>query len=80
MWIEQICGKDVAEMQLKSYEKGFNEFQEVEPILCECGEHKAKFKLVDEFNNKLNLCPLCLEEQELEYKADGFKYNVSLIK
>lgn len=75
MWIEQICGKDVAEMQFKNYEKGFNEFQEIEPIL-----YKAKFKLIDEFNNKLNLCPLCLEEQELEYKADGFKYNVSLIK
>lgn len=80
MWIEQICGKDVAEIQFKSYEKGFNEFQEDELILCECGEHEAKFKLIDEFGNKLNLCPLCLEEQEQEYKEDGFKYIVSLLK
>lgn len=33
MWIEQICGKDIAEMQFKSYEKGFNGFQDIEPIL-----------------------------------------------
>lgn len=80
MWIEQICGKDIAEMQFKSYEKYFNEVQEDEPILCECEEHEAEFKLIDEFGNKLNLCPLCLEEQEQEYKEDGFKYKVSLIK
>lgn len=80
MWIEQICGKDVAEIQFKSYEKGFNEFQEDEPILCECEEHEAEFKLIDEFGNKLNLCSSCLKEQEQEYKEDGFKYIVSLLK
>ena len=80
MWIEQICGKDIAEMQLKSYKIDFNEFEEEDTTLCECGEHKAEFKLIDDFNNKMNLCLKCLIEQENEYKEEGTKYNVSLLK
>lgn len=80
MWIENICGKDIAEMQLKSYEIDFNEFEEVEATLCECGEHKAEFELIDEFKNILKLCICCLEEQENEYKEEGTEYIVSLLK
>lgn len=80
MWIEQICGKDIAETQLKSFEIDFNELEEVEATLCECGEHKAEFKLIDEFKNELKLCIGCLAEQEEEYKKEGAKYEVSLLK
>lgn len=82
MWIEQICGKDVAETQFKSYEIGFNEVEDKEPIFCECGEHKAKWILTDEFMKDwhMNLCDDCLLEMREEYKREGTKYNVSLIK
>lgn len=82
MWIEQICGKDVAETQFKSYEIGFNEVEDEEAIFCECGEHKAKWILTDEFMKgwHMNLCDDCLLKMREEYKREGTKYNVSLIK
>ena len=80
MWIENICGKDVAEIQFKHHEIDFNDFQGVDVIMCECGEHEAEFKLIDGFNNKMNLCLKCLIQQEQEYKEEGTKYEVSLIK
>lgn len=82
MWIEQIFGKDIAKTQFKSYEIGFNEVEDEEPILCECGEHKAKWTLTDEFMKgwHMNLCDACLKEVEAEYKEEGTKYVVSLLK
>ncbi|MGL5718552.1 MAG: hypothetical protein ACRCX2_36445, partial [Paraclostridium sp.] len=71
---------DIAETQLKSFEIDFNELEEEETTLCECGEHKAEFKLIDEFKNDLKLCIGCLEEQENEYKEEGTEYIVSLLK
>lgn len=51
-------------------------------IICECGEHKAKWTLADEFMKgwHMNLCDDCLLEMREEYKREGTKYNVSLIK
>lgn len=51
-------------------------------IICECGEHKAKWTLTDEFMKgwHMNLCDNCLLEMREEYKREGTKYNVSLIK
>lgn len=80
MYQDMICGKDVAEILFRNYELDLSRFTEVETPLCECGEHKAKYKLVDEFNNKMNLCECCLKEMKDEYKEEGTTYKVSLIK
>ena len=39
-WFKMWIGKDIAKTQFKSYEIGFNEVEDEEP-LCECGEHKS---------------------------------------
>lgn len=81
MWNEQICGKDIAEQQMKilkieAYLPNI-ELQEENTIMCECGEHKAKFKLIDEFKNKMNLCSECLNEMEKEYEEEKTSYEIT---
>lgn len=77
MWIEPICCKDIAEQQLKSYESNFNWLEEIKTITCECGEQIAEFKLIDEFGNKMNLCPDCLQEIEKEYGEEKTSYEIT---
>lgn len=77
-----MLGIELLELETNLLIKDLNPLKKDNYIICECGEHKAKWILADEFMKgwHMNLCDDCLLEMREEYKREGTKYNVSLIK
>ena len=77
-----MLGIELLELETNLLIKDLKPLKKDNDIICECGEHKAKWILTDEFMKEwhMNLCNNCLLEMREEYKREGTKYNVSLIK
>lgn len=77
-----MLGIELLELETNLLIKDLKTLKKDNDIICECGEHKAKWTLTDEFMKgwHMNLCDNCLLEMREEYKREGTKYNVSLIK
>lgn len=77
-----MLGIELLELETSLLIKDLKPLKKDNYIICECGEHKAKWTLTDEFMKgwHMNLCDDCLLEMREEYKREGTKYNVSLIK
>lgn len=77
-----MLGIELLELETNLLIKDLKPLKKDNDIMCECGEHKAKWRLTDEFMKgwHMNLCDDCLLEMREEYKREGTKYNVSLIK
>lgn len=77
-----MLGVELLELETNLLIKDLKPLKKDNYIICECGEHKAKWTLTDEFMKSwhMNLCDDCLLEIREEYKREGTKYNVSLIK
>lgn len=77
-----MLGVELLELETNLLIKDLKPLKKDNYIICECGEHKAKWTLTDEFMKgwHMNLCDDCLLEIREEYKREGTKYNVSLIK
>ena len=77
-----MLGVELLELKIDLLIKDLKPFKKDNDIMCECGEHKAKWILTDEFMKgwHMNLCDDCLLEMREEYKREGTKYNVNLIK
>ncbi|MBC2855452.1 hypothetical protein H3N56_02950 [Cetobacterium sp. 2A] len=74
MQVENICGKAVADEIWRVIETN-ETLEEYERIMCECGEHEAKFRLTDELGSDLKLCKKCLVEVEQEYLEEETSYE-----
>lgn len=77
-----MLGRELLQAEINLLISDLKPFEEDDDTMCECGEHKAKWTLTDEFMKgwHMNLCDDCLLEMREEYKREGTKYNVSLIK
>lgn len=77
-----MLGIKLLELETNLLIKDLKPLKKDNDIICECGEHKAKWILTDEFMKgwHMNLCDACLKEVEAEYKEEGTKYVVSLLK
>lgn len=77
-----MLGIELLELETNLLIKDLKPLKKDNYVICECGEHKAKWTLTDEFMKgwHMNLCDDCLLEIREEYKREGTKYNVSLIK
>lgn len=76
-----MLGIELLELETNLLIKDLKPLKKDNDIMCECGEHKAKWILTDEFMKgwHMNLCDDCLLKMREEYKREGTKYNVSLL-
>ncbi|MGL5581681.1 MAG: hypothetical protein ACRDCE_12095 [Cetobacterium sp.] len=69
---------ELLELETNLLIKDLKPLQKDNDIICECGE----WIFTDEFMKgwHMDLCDDCLLEIREEYKGEGTKYNVSLLK
>ncbi|MGL5580513.1 MAG: hypothetical protein ACRDCE_06060 [Cetobacterium sp.] len=77
-----MLGIKLLEVETNLLISSLKPFEDKNDIMCECGEHKAKWILTDNFMNgwHMNLCDDCLLDMRKDYKEEGTSYVVSLIK
>lgn len=77
-----MLGRELLELEINLMLGDLKPFVDDNNIMCECGEHKAKWILTDEFMKgwHMNLCDACLLEIIEEYKREGTSYKATLIK
>ncbi|MGL5595872.1 MAG: hypothetical protein ACRDDH_18205 [Cetobacterium sp.] len=77
-----MLGRELLQVEIDFMIRDLKPFKEDNDIMCECGEHKAKWILTDDFMKgwHMNLCDDCLFDMREEYKEEGTSYVVSLIK
>ena len=77
-----MLGRDLLQVETDLMIRDLKSFKEDNDTMCECGEHKAKWILTDDFMKGWhnNLCDKCFKEEIEEYDKEGTKYTVSLIK
>lgn len=77
-----MLGIELLELETNLLIKNLKPLKKDNDIMCECGEHKAKWVLTDEFMKgwHMNLCDACLLEIIEEYKREGTSYKATLIK
>lgn len=77
-----MLGIELLEVETNLLISSLKPFEDNNDIMCECGEHKAKWILTDDFMKgwHMNLCDDCLLDMREDYKEEGTSYTVSLLK
>lgn len=77
-----MLGIELLEVETNLLVSSLKPFEDNNDIMCECGEHKAKWILTDDFMKgwHMNLCDDCLLDMREDYKKEGTSYKATLIK
>lgn len=77
-----MLGIELLEVETNLLVSSLKPFEDKNDIICECGKHKAKWILTDDFMKgwHMNLCDDCLLDMREDYKEEGTSYTVSLLK
>ena len=77
-----MLGRELLQAETDLLISDLKPFKEDSDIMCECGEHKAKWILKDDFMKgwHMNLCDDCLLDMREEYEREGTSYEATLIK
>ena len=77
-----MLGRELLQAEINLLISDLKPFKEDSDTMCECGEHKAKWILKDDFMKgwHMNLCDDCLLDMREEYEREGTSYEATLIK